>query len=119
MARGAGAKTKALAAPRSRKTIEEARKELYGIVDEFRKIGKASPELADRAIEIGPRRQGGAWLVPEADAQAAMERIEELEQELEDVSIGLLVTERLGRGNFGDDLSLDELARQFGKEHLL
>lgn len=57
--------------------------------------------------------------MPEADAQAALELIEELQQELEDVSIGLLVTERLGRGNLPDDLSLDELARQFDKGHLL
>jgi hypothetical protein len=107
------------ATPHSRKTIEEARKELYGIVDDFRKPGAASAELATRAIEIGPRRKGGAWLVPEADAQAAVERIEELEQELEDVAIGLLVQERLGRGNLDDDLSLDELARRVGKEHLI
>lgn len=119
MARSVRAKTTALPTPRSRKTVEEARKELYGLVDRFRKIRKASPELAERAIEIGPRRRGGAWLVPEADAQAAIGRIEELEQELEDVAIGLLVTERLGRGNFGEDISLEELARQFGKEHLL
>jgi hypothetical protein len=108
-----------LIAPRSRKTIEEARKELYGIVDGFRQVAEASPGLADRAIEIGPRRKGGAWLVPEADAQAAMERIEELEQELEDVATGLLVTERLGRGNLEDDLSLNELANQLGKGQLL
>lgn len=119
MAREVRAKTKAAAAPRARKTVEEARKELYGLVAGFRKIRKASPALADRAIEIGPRRQGGAWLVPEADAQAAIERIEELEEELEDVAIGLLVTERLGRGNLNEDISLDELARQVGKEHLL
>jgi hypothetical protein len=118
MTRGSGAKTKTIVAPRARKTIEEARRELYGIVGAFRKIDEASPDLTDRAIEIGPRRQGGAWLVPEADAQAAVELIEELQQELEDVSIGLLVTERLGRGNFDDDLSLDEFAHQFGKEHL-
>ena len=117
MAKELGAKTKAV--PRSRKTIDEARKELYGIVDDFRKVSEASPALADRAIEIGPRRKGGAWLVPEADAQAAMERIEELEQELEDVATGLLVTERLGRGNLEDDLSLDQLAGQFGKKQLL
>lgn len=105
--------------PRTRKTVEEARKELYGIVDAFRSIDAPSPELASRAIEVGPRRRGGAWIVPEADAQAAIDRIEELEEELEDVAIGLLVAERLGRGEFEDDLSLDDLARQFGKEHLV
>lgn len=119
MARGVGGKSKAVARPRSRKTVEEARKELYGLVAGFRKIGKASPELADRAVEIGPRRQGGAWLVPEADARAAIERIEELEQELEDVAVGLLVTERLDRGGLDEDSSLAELARKFGKEQLL
>lgn len=118
MTEPAGANTR-MVTPRLRKTIEEARKELYGIVDAFRQMAGASQGLADRAIEIGPRRKGGAWLVPEADAQAAMERIEELEQELEDVATGLLVTERLGRGNLEDDVSLDELAHQFGKGQLL
>lgn len=118
MTQPAGANTR-LVTPRSRKTIEEARKELYGIVDEFRQMTGTSAGLADRAIEIGPRRKGGAWLVPEADAQAAMERIEELEQELEDVATGLLVTERLGRGNLEDDVSLNALAQQFGKGQLL
>lgn len=112
-------RTRPTAAPSARKTVEEARKELYGIVDAFRAIDEASPDLADRAIEVGPRRQGGAWIVPEADAQATIERIEELEQELEDVAIGILVAERLARGGLDDDLSLDELARQFGKEHEL
>jgi hypothetical protein len=106
-------------APRSRKTVEEARTELYRLVDGFRKVRKPSSDLAERAVEIGPRRQGGAWLVPEADAQAAIERIEELEEELEDVAIGLLVAERLGRSGPEEDISLDELARQFGLEHLL
>ena len=70
-------------------------------------------------MEIGPRRQGGAWLVPEADAQAALARIEELEEELEDIGVGLLVQDRLGRGELEQDLRLEELAREVGREHLL
>jgi diphthamide synthase subunit DPH2 len=106
-------------APRLRKTVEEARTDLYRLVDGFRKLRRPNPDLSERAVEIGPRRQGGAWLVPETDAQAAMERIEELEEELEDVAIGLLVTERLVRGSLEEDSSLAELARELGREHLL
>jgi hypothetical protein len=105
--------------PRARYTVEQARRELYALIDEFRKLGEPSESLLDRAVEIGPRRQGGAWLVPEADAQAALARIEELEQELEDIGVGLLVQERLDRGGLEEDLSLDELARRFDREHLL
>ena len=105
--------------PRTRYTVEQARRELYALIDEFRKLSEPSESLVDRAVEIGPRRQGGAWLVPEADAQAALARIEELEEELEDIGIGLLVQERLARGQLEDDLTLDELARQVGREHLL
>jgi hypothetical protein len=105
--------------PRARYTVEQARRELYALVDAFRKMGEPSASLVDRAVEIGPRRRGGAWLVPEADAQAALARIDELEQELEDIGTGLLVQERLARGDLDGDLSLDELARQVDREHLL
>jgi hypothetical protein len=105
--------------PRARYTVEQARRELYALIDEFRKPSEPSASLLDRAVEIGPRRQGGAWLVPEADAQAALDRIDELEQELEDIGVGLLVQERLARGSLDEDLSLEQLARQLGREHLL
>jgi len=105
--------------PRTRYTVEQARRELYALIDQFRALREPSESLLDRAVEIGPRRQGGAWLVPEADAQATLARIEELEEELEDIGIGLLVQERLARGQLDDDLSLDELARQIGAEHVL
>jgi hypothetical protein len=105
--------------PHARYTVEQARRELYALIDEFRKVSEPSGSLLDRAVEIGPRRQGGAWLVPEADAQAALDRIEELEEELEDIGIGLLLQERLARGGLDDDLSLEELASEVGREHLL
>jgi hypothetical protein len=105
--------------PRARYTVEQARRELYALVDAFRKVSEPSASLVDRAVEIGPRRSGGAWLVPEADAQAALARIDELEQELEDIGTGLLVQERITRGDLHDDPSLDELARQVDREHLL
>jgi hypothetical protein len=106
-------------APRTRYTVEQARRELYALIGEFRSVSEPSESLLDRAIEIGPRRQGGAWLVPEADAQAALARIEELEDELEQIGIGLLAQERLARGNLDEDVSLEELARRFDLEHLL
>jgi hypothetical protein len=62
--------------------------------------------LLDNAIEVGPQRRGGVWLIPEVDGQAAMERIEtltatveELEEELENIAIGLLLAERLERSD--------------------
>ena len=113
------ASTPARRTPHARYTVEQARRELYVLVDKFRKLSKPSESLLDRAVEIGPRRQGGAWLLPEADAQAALARIDELEDELEDIGIGLLAQERLARGGLEEDVSIEELARRFDLEHLL
>lgn len=94
-----------------RYTIEEARVELYGIVNEFAGIEEASDSLLDRAVEIGPRRRGGAILVPEVDAREAARRIEELEDELEDIGLALLLQERLGDTTRS---SIDEAAAELG-----
>lgn len=50
-----------------------------------------------RAVEVGPRRQGGLLLVPEIDARAAVERLEDLEIEVEVEEIGsvLLIEARV------------------------
>jgi len=67
-----------------------------------------------------PRRAGGAWLVPEVDAQAAIEReqalaqrVADLEEQLEDFAIAVLLEERLARTS-GERVSLDELAAEIG-----
>jgi hypothetical protein len=102
-------KRKAASAPVTpRYTIEEARTELYGLVRKFAAIDEASESLLDRAVEIGPRRRGGAILVPEVDALEAARRIEELEDELEDIGLALVLQERLAET--GARSSLDEVA---------
>lgn len=98
--------------PERRYTIEEARTELYGLVNEFAHVGKPSKSLLERAVEIGPHRRGGAVLVPEVDALAAERRIEELEQELEDIGLALLLEERLAGP--GERATLDEVAAELG-----
>ena len=108
-------------------TLAEGRKQLHQVANEFAAFDEPSDSLLDRAIDIGPYRKGGAVLIPEIDAVAAVERLEEVEreneellEELEDVGILLLAQERLGKETPVDQLiPLDELARQFGREHLL
>lgn len=114
MSGGRRRKTGAAAAgPVARRyTIEEARTELYALVKEFAEMQESSESLLDRAVEIGPRRRGGAILVPEVDAIEATRRIKELEDELEDIGLALLLQERLGEP--GGRISLDELAAELG-----
>lgn len=84
-------------APAKRMGTSEARSEFSRLVSEMSQHERPSASLADNAIEIGPHRKGGAWLVPEVDAQTAMERIGDLEEELENIAIGFLVQERLDK----------------------
>ncbi len=100
--------------PARRYTIEEARTALYRLVNEFDRIDDPSESLLDRAVEIGPRRRGGALLIPEADALAAAARIEELESELEEIGLALLLEERAAAS--GRRATLDELAAEMGLE---
>lgn len=86
-------------APAKRMGTSEARAEFSKLVHDLSRHRSPSASLADNAIEIGPHRKGGAWLVPEVDAQAAMERITELENELENIAIGLLLQERLDKSS--------------------
>jgi hypothetical protein len=119
------AKTSARQQPRRRLATGEARTQLPSLVRELAQHERPSHSLADRAVEIGPRRAGGAWLVPEVDAQAAIEReqaleqrVEDLEEQLEDFAIGVLLEERLARTS-GERVSLDELAAEFGLSEFL
>jgi len=88
---------------------------------------KPSGSLLDRAVDVGPHRRGGMLIVPEIDALEALDRLDaaerendELLDELEDVGIILLAQERLAEPTHVDKLiPLEELAGQFGREHLL
>lgn len=114
------AKTTGGRQPRRRLATAEARTQLPSLVRELARHERPARSLAERAVEIGPRRAGGAWLVPEVDAHAAIEReqelarrIEDLEDQLEDFAIAILLEERLARTS-GERVSLDELAAGLG-----
>lgn len=111
--------------PSRRLATAEARTQLPSLVRELSELERPSRSLADRAVEIGPRRAGGAWLVAEVDAHAAIEReralaqrIEDLEDQLEDFAIAVLLEERLARTS-GERVSLDDLAAGLGLSDFL
>lgn len=108
-------------------TLEEGRQELHALAARFRRLKTPSESLLERARSVGPYRKGGLLMVPEVDALAAVERLEQAEREkeelldeLEDVGIILLAQERLAAPTPAEQLiPLEELARRFGREHLL
>lgn len=114
------AKTKRRQQPVRRLATAEARTQLPSLVRELAQLDRPAASLAERAVEIGPRRAGGAWLVAEVDAHAAIEReqalaqrVEDLEDQLEDFAIAVLLEERLAHTS-GERVSLDELAAGLG-----
>jgi len=108
-------------------TLEEGRQQLHKLATSFGKMKKPSKSLLDRARSVGPYRKGGLLLVPEIDAVAAVEQIEEAEREkealldeIEDLGIILLAQERLAGPTPVERLiPIEQLAREFGREHLL
>jgi hypothetical protein len=95
---------------------DQARARLPKLVDAMRRRRKPSQGLLDNAYGIGPRRQGGALLIPELDAIAAVQRIEELEAEAEDLAIALLLRERAHESS-AQGAPLDEVIRELGFTH--
>jgi hypothetical protein len=95
---------------------DQARTRLPKLVDAMRRRRKPSKSLLDNAYGIGPRRQGGALLIPEVDAIAAVERIEELESEIEDLAIALLLRERASESST-QGIPLDEVIHELGFTH--
>jgi hypothetical protein len=82
----------------------QARTELPRLVNELVAVEKPGETLADHAVEVGPRNRGGVWLVPAVDVDAAMDReeglrlrVDELEDEVENIALGFLLMERLGQ----------------------
>jgi hypothetical protein len=104
-------------APAKRLATSEARATLSSLVNDLGRHREPSRSLADNAIEIGPHRKGGAWLVPEVDAQAAVGRIAELEDELENIAIGLMLADRLERSTQATPAR--EVIRELGFDDLL
>jgi hypothetical protein len=112
------------ATPKLRMGTSEARNSFSKIVQSLGKLDTPSGSLVDNAIEVGPQRKGGVWLIPEVDGRAAIEReqslnsaVDELEGELEDIGIGLLLEERLERSG-GGVISGTQLLRDIGLPEL-
>jgi hypothetical protein len=95
---------------------DQARTKLPKLVDAMRRRRKPSAGLLDNAYGIGPRRQGGALLIPEVDAIAAIERIEQLEAEAEDLALALLLRERASDTS-AHGAPLDDVIRELGFTH--
>jgi hypothetical protein len=95
---------------------DQARTRLPKLVDAMRRRRKPSKNLLDNAYGIGPRRQGGALLIPEVDAVAAVERIEELEAETEDLAIALLLRERAGESSV-EGVPIHDVIQELGFTH--
>jgi hypothetical protein len=95
---------------------DQARTRLPKLVDAMRRRRKPSNGLLDNAYGIGPRRQGGALLIPELDALAAVERIEQLEAEAEDLAVALLLRERAGESS-KEGVPLDKVIGELGFTH--
>jgi hypothetical protein len=98
----------------------EARASFSKLVHSLGERDTPARSLLDNAIEIGPQRKGGVWLIPEVDGRAAVERIETLsstvealEDELENVAIGFLLQERLERSD-ASVISGAQLMRDLG-----
>lgn len=104
--------------PAKRLTTSEARAALPGLVNDLGGRREPSASLAENAVEIGAHRKGGTWLVPEADAQAAVQRIAQLENELDNIALALMLTERLERSP-GTTIPADEVIRELGFDDLL
>lgn len=103
-------------APR-RLATSEARADFSNLVNELGGRDTPGESLADNAIEIGPHRKGGAWLVPEVDARAAVEELEELRDELENITIGFLLQDRLAQSN--ETVPAVDVIRDLGFDELL
>lgn len=100
----------------------EARRELPRLVKQMAAKKDPADDLLDDAVGIGPHRKGGAVLIPEVDAAAHADevakltaRVEELEDDLEDVGMALFLQDRLA-GTSGKRLSTEELLRGIGME---
>lgn len=100
----------------------EARKALPQLVRTMSEKQTPSPDLMDDAVEIGSHRKGGAVLLPEVDVAAhatemaeLRDRVETLEDDLEDAGMALFLLERLA-GSSGQRLTAREFLTGIGME---
>lgn len=107
-----------MAAARGKKPIalgtSEARRSLPWLVKKASSRRKPSLDPESNAIRIMTRGQkGSASLVPTVDLVAAKDRIEELEEELENAGLALFLQERLGKSD-GERLSAGDFLTEIG-----
>lgn len=96
----------------------EARRALPELVRKA--VAHKTPASAPKghAVEIRPRgEQRSASLVPTIDLDAAEDRIEELEEELENAGIALFLHQRLSEAG-SSRLSAEEFLREIGMDEL-
>lgn len=100
----------------------EARRQLPSLVKEMGAKQKPSKSLLNDAVDIGPHRKGGAILIPEIDVaynerelEQLRDRIEQLEDELEDLGLALFIEERLA-SSAGKRLTAQEFLAGIGME---
>ncbi|HEX3692709.1 MAG TPA: hypothetical protein VHU13_05140 [Solirubrobacteraceae bacterium] len=106
--------SKSAALPHERQLgTDQARTNLSKLVAGMRRKRRPSKGLLDDAYGIGARRQGGALLIPEVDVVAAMQRIERLEEEAEELAIALLLRERVGESS-AEATPLEDVISELG-----
>lgn len=104
----------------------EARGKLNKLVARMRGKTKPSADLLDDAVSIGPHRKGGAVLIPEVDVEAAVERqelleaqVEDLENQLEDLLLTRSLEELYADVPATEGKPAEQVARELGFGHLL
>ena len=107
-----------MAAARDKKPIalgtSEARRGLPQLVKKASSRRKPSPDLESNVVRIATRGQeGSASLVPTVDLVAAKERIEQLEEDLENAGLALFLQERLAMSE-GKRLSAGDFLTEIG-----
>lgn len=113
-------KTSTTVRPKRSLSSSAAREKLPSLVKDACAVTTPAESLAAHAVEIGPYNRGGAWLVPAADAQAAIERQEslleqvaELEELIEDLTAAPVIAAR-SHTPPGKWETLDDFAAELG-----
>lgn len=106
--------------PRRSYATTEARTQLPKLVGELIAVREPGETLAAHAVEVGPRHRGGVWILPAVDVNAAIDRedelrsrVEELEDEAENMALGVFLMKRLEESS-GARTSGADLIRELG-----
>ena len=100
-------------------TTSEARRVLPQLARDAAKRQRPGRSLRENAVQIRPRgEERSAYLVPEVDLEDAERRIEELEEELEDVGLMRLMEQR-ALSDSGKLTHVDDVIRELGFDELL